>query len=132
MNIFEQASRVKLRFETSKGSITTEDLWSLPLTNRSSAGVSLDDIAKALNKQIKESSEESFVVKRSSVNELLTLRFEIVKYVIAELVAERDLAKVSAEKREYKQLLANLIAEKSQENLRGKTLEELIAEHDKI
>lgn len=129
MNIFEQASREKLRFETAKGYITTEDLWSLPLTSRSTASVSLDDIAKSLNKQIKESSEESFVVKRSTVNELLTLRFEIVKHIIAELLAQKEQAATDAKKREQKQVLAELIAQKSQDNLKEKSLEELIAMH---
>jgi hypothetical protein len=30
MNIFEQASRLRLRFESSKGQLIVEDLWELP------------------------------------------------------------------------------------------------------
>ena len=29
MNIFERASKLKLRFTTARGSLTTEDLWTL-------------------------------------------------------------------------------------------------------
>ena len=48
VNIFEQASRNKLRFDTNiKGVISTEDLWDLPLTS-DTGRVNLDDIAKAL------------------------------------------------------------------------------------
>lgn len=33
ISIFEQASRQKLRFETSAGKLSIEDLWDLPLTS---------------------------------------------------------------------------------------------------
>jgi hypothetical protein len=59
-NLFLVASRSKFRFNTASGTITTEDLWDLPL---SSGKANLDDIAKALNKQLKDASEEQSFVK---------------------------------------------------------------------
>ena len=38
--MFEQAARLKLRFETSRGLLSVEDLWDLPLT--SARGASLE------------------------------------------------------------------------------------------
>ena len=46
MSIFEKASRLQLRFASTKGSLSVEDLWGLSLE-------SLDTLAKAVNKQIK-------------------------------------------------------------------------------
>ena len=50
MNLFEIASRNKLRVPTTKGDLTVEQLWDLPL--KSANGLSLDSIAIALNKQL--------------------------------------------------------------------------------
>ena len=60
--MFERASKLKLRFNTEKGMVTTEDLWDLPLLQRNA--VDLDSLAKNLNKAVKESGEESFVLKK--------------------------------------------------------------------
>ena len=51
--MFEKASRAKIRFETSKGSLTVEDLWDLPLTSNTGKA-DLDDIARGLHSQLKE------------------------------------------------------------------------------
>ena len=71
MNNFEKATRLRLRFETSRGNLNVEDLWRLPLAE-------LDKLAIALNKQLKESSEESFIKAKSKDNKLLELPFAIV------------------------------------------------------
>ena len=42
-NLFEKASKMKLRFSTTKGVLSTEDLWDLSLE-------SLDRIAKNLKR----------------------------------------------------------------------------------
>lgn len=69
VNNFEIASRLKLRFETAVGMISTEDLWTLPLTSNSK--VSLDSLAVSLNKELK-GSEESFVTSTKK-DEILKL-----------------------------------------------------------
>ena len=48
MDIFEQASRLKLRFPSPLGTLSTEDLWHLPLTS-TTGKANLNDIGKALN-----------------------------------------------------------------------------------
>jgi hypothetical protein len=57
MDIFEKASREKLRFSTSQGQFSVEDLWNLPLTSPSGRSVNLYDIANGLNKELKESQK---------------------------------------------------------------------------
>lgn len=123
MNIFEQATKQRLRFQTTRGEISTEDLWSLPLVHQS--GCALDDIAKGLNKQIKESVEESFVKPADTTNAKLALKFDIVKHIIAVRLEEADRAKQAAARKERKELLGALIAEQQVGELRAKGLEEL-------
>lgn len=120
-NLFEQASRAQLRFTLPKGVITTEDLWSLRLED-------LDTLAKKLNKEIKDSNEESFITTRSTANKKLELAFEIVKHVINVRLAENEKRAKSAENAAKRAKLLELIAEKEDENTKGKSIEELKAE----
>ena len=125
MNNFEKATRLRLRFETSRGNLNVEDLWKLPL-------VELDKLAIALNKQLKESSEESFIKAKSKDNKLLELRFDIVKHIIETLLSEDEEKKKAADKRAKREQLLELIAKKKNQELEGKSLEELEAELTKL
>lgn len=73
--IFEKASRIKLVIKASNGVLKVEDLWDLSLE-------ALDAIAKSLNKQIKDGTEESYIKAKTETNTLLQLRFDIVKHII--------------------------------------------------
>lgn len=123
VTLFEKASREKLRFDSTVGYLSVEDLWDLPLTSERKAN--LDDLAKALAKQVKDSEVESFVVKTTKANETLQLKFDIVKHVIEVRLAENEAVKVRREAREKKDRLLELIAKKQDENLASKSVEEL-------
>jgi hypothetical protein len=127
MEMFEAATRLKLRFDTPKGQVTAEDLWDLPLT--STAGrANLDDIAKGLYREVKNSAETvSFVTPVAGQDTTLGIKFDLVKHVIGVLVAERDAATEAKKKRETKQRIAEIMEAKKDEGLRGKSLEELEA-----
>lgn len=125
MNIFEKATRIRLRFETSRGNLNVEDLWKLPLTE-------LDKLAIALNKQLKEASEESFIKTKTNNTVLLELRFEIVKHIIDTLLAENEEKKKAADKKAKRDQLLELIAKKENQELEGKSLEELKSELSKL
>lgn len=129
VNLFEVASRTKLRFASPVGQLNVEDLWSLPLTS-TSGKVSLDAIAIELNKELK-GSEESFVTNTKK-DEVVKLKFEIVKYIIGVRV-EENRKKTEEKQREAK--LANiddLITRKQNEQLEGLSLEELQKLKDSI
>lgn len=123
--MFEKASRLKLRFATERGNLTAEDLWDLPLT--SNRNVNLDDIAKGLSREVKESATESFVHKATSASEALELKFDVVKRVIEVKLAEREAAALKSEAAEKKQRILGIIAKKKDEKLEGSSLEELEA-----
>jgi hypothetical protein len=120
-NIFEQASRLKLRFTMSKGVVSTEDLWDLRIED-------LDTIAIALNKQIKDSTEVSFIKKRTVANKTLELAFEVVKSIIETRMAEKEAKQASAERASKKAKLQELIDKKLESAQEGKSIEELQAE----
>lgn len=124
--LFEQAARLKLRFETPKGLLSVEDLWDLPLmafANRNYPN--LDSIARGLYDQLKETTTVSFVVKAPQKDEILQLKFDIVKHIIDVLLAEKEKAKEENERREKKARLLAMVARKQDEQLEQKTLEDL-------
>lgn len=126
MNIFEQATRVKLRFETSKGMITVEDLWDLPLTS-ATGKVNLDDIARDHYNQLKETATVSFVEKPAKANPTIALGFEIVKQIIEVRLAENVAAAQAKENKDRKERLLVVIENKENEVLTSKSLDELRA-----
>lgn len=125
MSLFEQATRSKLRFYTTKGVLNVEDLWDLPLISKSGTQVNLDDLARAAYKEMEESACQSFVQKSTKTSEVAKLRFDIIKHIIDVKLADRDAASERAEKAAKKQRILELIANKEDESLAGKSLEEL-------
>jgi hypothetical protein len=124
MDLFMLASRSKFRFNTVSGVIAVEDLWDLPLSDSRKAN--LDDIAKGLNKQLKEANEEqSFVKPAAAKTNEVQAKFDLVLTVIKTKMEERDAAKALADKLANKQKIMALIDKKKDEAMAGKSLEEL-------
>ena len=115
-NIFEVATRKKYRYPY-KGMITTEDLWDLSLT-------ALDSIYKTLNKQAKQSQEES-LLNTSASNETLENQIAIIKYIVAIKQQEQVDRLKEKERAEQKQKIMEILADKQDETLKGKSVEEL-------
>lgn len=121
--MFEIATRMKYRFSTNAGNLSTEDLWDLPLT--SVKNVSLDSVARSLSRTLKEDQEESFVVKKSSACEVTETKLEIVKHIISVKLAERDRRQTAEAVKVEKVKLLNIIAEKEGEALKGESIDDL-------
>jgi hypothetical protein len=117
MNMFEYATRNKVRFPF-KGMISVEDLWDLSLAN-------LDSIYKTLNKQVKQSEEESLLSEKTGVDEELEVQIAIVKYIVSIKLAEKEAAEKAAEKKAKKQKLMSIIAAKENEELQNASMEDL-------
>ena len=122
-NMFEVATRKKLRFESQKGLLSVEDLWDLPLVNGNK--VSLDDVAKGLYKKLKSEDTVSFVTPVSNSNIDTQLAFDIVKHIIDIRIVERDAAKAAADRATKKQAILAAIAKKEGDVLQETSLEDL-------
>ena len=118
-NMFEVAVRSKMRFPF-KGQISAEDLWDLRAED-------LDSIFKQLNSQVKKASEESLLNKKSAEDEISDTKIEIVKYIVSIKLAEDDARKQARVKKEQKQKILSVIADKQDAALQNKSLEELTA-----
>ena len=126
MTIFETATREKFRYPSTKGLLTTEQLWELPLTAKS--GFSLDDVAKAVNAELKAIDTESFVATETNpAKATLETKLEVVKHVIAVRLAEDQAAKAAAAKKLEKEKLLAVLGRKQDAVLENLTEAELLA-----
>jgi hypothetical protein len=111
MNIFEYATRNKLRFASVRGELTVEQLWDVPL--RSSDDFNLNAIAKTANRALKDISEESFVdTSKTPTHTKRELTLEIIKHVIEVKLGEEAAAKKRAENKIERERLLEILAEK--------------------
>lgn len=119
-NIFQTASMLgrKVRFNY-KGSITTEDLWDLKLSE-------LDIIYNELTKEAK-GKENSFslINEVTEIDTILQLKTDLVKFIFGIKKAEVDRLKEAKKNKENNETILKLIEEKEAESLKGKTVEEL-------
>ena len=124
MNIFEQAARQKIRFESVLGLLCVEDLWDLPLTS-ARARANLDDVARLLDAELKSTSSVSFVNDVSEVNAKTKLMFDVVIHVINTKITEAKAAKSAADVREKKQKIMAIIERKQEESLSAASIDDL-------
>lgn len=96
-NLFEMATRNKMRFPSTKGELSVEDLWDL-------SDKDLDVVYKNLKDQEVKSSEES-LLDDANVDPKLTAEIGIVKYIFTtkrnERLAENERINKKLTQRKY-------------------------------
>lgn len=120
MDNFKEASKLKLKFQTNKGLLTTEQLWDLTV-------VELDVLAVELDDKYKNSKSKSFIERRSSKNAGIKLQFDIVYEVLVTKQEEEAAATQAKEDKEHNKRIIELIAEKKDGELKTKSIKELEA-----
>ena len=118
--MYKQASRLGLRFASPKGQLTVEQLWDLKPEM-------LDGMAVALEEEVTKAGKKSFLATKSSEDKVAKLKFDIVLDVLTTKVEEEALANAASDIRKHNNKIDLLIAEKEEEELKGKTVAELRA-----
>ena len=118
--MYKKASQLKLRFETSKGSLNVEQLWNLSLAD-------LDTLAVSLKEVVDKSKTKSFLVDKSSEDKLTSLKFDIVLDVLTTKLELQENKQKESENKAHNEKIMRLIAEKQDSELQGKSIEELTA-----
>jgi hypothetical protein len=118
--MYKQAAQQKLRFATSRGSLSVEQLFDLPISE-------LDTLAVALDESYKNSKGKSFVEKRTSKDKTIKLQFDIVLDVLNTKVDERDTLKDAAAIKQHNNKIIELIASKKDKEMEGLSIKELEA-----
>lgn len=116
-NIFELASRMKIRFAY-RGMITVEDLWDLSVQE-------LDRIFQKLNKALKESKEESLLSPQAKEDSELAIAVAIVRHIVEVKLAEAAVALAAVERKAKKEKILSILADKQDDSLRNMSQEDL-------
>ena len=128
--MFAIATREKMRFSTSKGDLSVEQLWDLPCI--SDKGPSLKEIAQDLITQIKpfagvlEDEFAELVAPDTDHNYAIKRKLEIVKYIYRTKTEERKASVIRAEERNNNQLILEILEIKKLEELKQLSVEELM------
>jgi hypothetical protein len=118
--MYKKALRTKLRFSTTKGKLTTEDLFDLSLTD-------LNNLAIALDKKLSETPRKSFISDITPDTQEDELRFNIVKDVITLKLFERNAAQNAKAKAAEKAQLLEILHRKKNEALENLSVAEIEA-----
>lgn len=119
MDIYKIATKEGYRFRTRVGMLILEQLWSLNLDQ-------LNELAISLDTQQAQSTK-TFLKRVSSEDKETKIKLDIVVDIINTKQDEIENAQKESERRENNKKLMNLIAQKQDQELMGKSVEELEA-----
>lgn len=125
MDNYKKASQLQLRFTTTKGVLSLEQLWDLTQSQ-------LTNLVRSIKAEIKSTStdddiaflSDSVPTKEDTLNQL---RFELVKDIYLTKKAEAEAKRNATEKKEFQQKILSIIQEKKEGSLKEKSIEELEA-----
>ncbi len=120
-NIFELASRNKLRFAVN-GNVSTEELWTAPHSTLVDYEQALNDLVESYGKSTRRTK-----TVRTREQELNALRLAVVTHVLNVRENEAEAAATRAADKEHNQRILELIKAKKEAALTEKTVEELEA-----
>lgn len=121
MNIFEKASRVKLRFDLN-GQVSVEQLWSANMQTLADYEQALTEVVEGYGKSTRRTRRN-----RTTEQEMNTLRLEIVTYILDVREQEAEEATNAAQNKEHNERILELLRNKQQQKLQDMTEEELKA-----
>lgn len=118
--MYKEASKLKLRFVTNRGLLSTEQLWDLSFTDISNA-------VKAVKKILKKNDDDdlSFLEDNNKVDVENQLRFDVLKDVYLTKKKEAEELRDAAENKKWNEKINSLIARKKEGELEAKSVEDL-------
>lgn len=116
--MYKQASKQKLRYQTNKGLLTTEQLWDLSITE-------LDRLAVILEEDYDKSKGKSFISVKSEKDAAIKLRFDIVLDILNTKVDEAEKQRAHLNDKEHNEKILSLINKKKESSLENLSVEEL-------
>lgn len=123
--MFKYAAQFKLRFPSTRGELTAENLFDLPL--KSASGFDLNTVAQTINRGLKATGEESFVedVTADPRRKALEVSLEIVKDVIKTKQEENAARLNKVMRAEERRKILDAMSAKQDQALSAASLEDL-------
>lgn len=121
MNIFEQASRVKLRFDVN-GQISVEQLWTVNMQSLANYEQTLTEMVESYGKSTRRTRQT-----RTAEQNANELRLAIVTHILDVREQEAEAATNAAATKEHNQRILELIRAKQEQKLADMSEDELKA-----
>lgn len=118
--MYKEAAKLGLRFQTNKGLLSTEQLFSLTQTDLASA-------IKVSKKLLKKNDDDDlgFLENNSNIDKVEELRFNILKDIYLTKKAENEASRAEAEAKAHNAKIDELILRKRETQLAEMSIEEL-------
>lgn len=117
-NIWKYAAKNKLVFATNKGTLNASDLFDLKIED-------LDKIYANLKKQEDNQNTYTLLDTKKKENADLEIKIQLVKEVFDDKIAAKEAAEKAAQTREQNRKIKDIIERKKDQELEGKSIEEL-------
>lgn len=117
-NIWKYAAKNKLVFATNKGTLNVSDLFDLKIED-------LDKIYANLKKQEDNQNTYTLLDTKKKENADLEIKIQLVKEVFDDKIAAKEAAEKAAQTREQNRKIKDIIERKKDQELEGKSIEEL-------
>lgn len=124
-NLFMRASRRAWRFPSSRGELTVEQLWHMPLLAKNN--FDLNTVARELNQAVKALGEESFVDMNVNVDRTdAEGKLMLVKQIIAVRQAEQKAAEQRVQRADQRRKILDVLERRDHEELTNASREDLL------
>ena len=117
-NIFEQATKMQVRFTTRRGVLSVEDLWHIKVSF-------LDEIYADLSRQKEATQRHSLIEKKSDESAKIDLKLSLVEHVFAARKEAAEKATAKADRAAKKQKLLAILSKKQDQQYEEMSAEEL-------
>lgn len=125
MNLFMLATRKAWRFPSIRGELTTEQLWSLPLTSK--VGFDLGSVGVGILDEVEKMGRRSLVDTTSNpAKEELEQKLDLIKAIIAVKQEEAAAAAKKAGRAEERRKLLDALAAKETAELSSASKEDIL------
>ena len=118
--MYKEASKLALRFSSSKGNLTVEQLWTLKVDE-------LDQMAIQLEESLDKRARKSFIRVVPSTDRIAELKFNIVLDVLGTKVAENNAAAEAAEIKRHNKTILEAVERRRNLDLGELSEEELLS-----
>lgn len=121
MEAYKIATKKDLRFKTPKGLLTVLQLWSLSMMDLT---VSIKEAKKELQSDDND-DDLSFLSETKTVDIDNQVRFDVLKDIYLTKKQEKEEARNNVEKKEMRHRILEILKEKEEGELKGKSKQEL-------
>lgn len=117
MNIYMKASKENLKFDTNKGFVSLNSLWTIPLEL-------LDEVVINLKNLTQKEVVESYL-KLNNSEDLSTLKFSVAEGILLHRIKEKELEERKVFNKNQKQRILQIITSKEDKFLEDQDLTSL-------